>query len=271
MSGDSRAAGQHYAARWSAASPTKRVASGPVGIQSSNVLRASCAAVLLVASTGVARAGTGESPGPLFHPDGPGEYRVRTAAGALVDILPRQTVESELRTVPQLTGAVRVGLPAGFSADARASVIYVTNQLELGAAWSHRVGDLSFGVMDHFGVWYGILDMQGFDAAAWGYLNQPGVNLGVPMGDIRFSLAVEGIIMLAQHVRLGDTTHISRQNITLAGASLTLVVENFVGKRGDVYYGVAAMYAQPDYQAWIAFSDSRSRLLYPGFLAGYAF
>ncbi|MBK7578868.1 MAG: hypothetical protein IPI67_01565 [Myxococcales bacterium] len=230
-----------------------------------------CAALLVLALTGAAHAASDAAPGPLFHPDGPGEYRFRAAAGALLDILPRQTVESELRTIPQLTGAVRFGLPAGFSADARVRAIYVSNQLELGVAWSHRVGDFSFALMDHFGAWYGILDMQGFDASGWGYLDQPGVNLGVPLGDIRFSLAVEAIILLAQHVRLGDTTHVSRQNVTLAGASLTLTVENFVGERGDIYYGVAAMYAQPDYQAWIAFSDSRSRVWYPRLLAGYAF
>lgn len=209
--------------------------------------------------------------GPLFHPDGPGEYRLRAAAGVLVDILPRQTVENELRTVPQLTGDARFGLPHGLSASARVRAIYITNQLELGAIWSHRVGDFSFGVMDHFGFWYGVIELEGFDTTGWGYLNQPGVSFGVPMGDTRFSFSVEGIVMLSQHVRLGDTTHVSRQNATLAGAQLTLIVENFVGERGDVYYGVAAMYAQPDYQAWIAFSDSRSHIWYPRLLAGYAF
>lgn len=226
------------------------------------------AALVLLAAPLPARA---EPPGPLFHPDGPGAYRLRVAAGALVDILPRQTVESELRTVPQLTSDARFGLPLGFSASARLRAIVLTNQLELGGGWSHRVGDFSFGVMDHFGVWYGIVELEGFDTTAWGYLNQPGVSVGVPMGDVRFSLGVEGIIMLSQHVRLGDTTHVSRQNVSLAGAQATLIVENFVGERGDVYYGIAAMYAAPDYQAWIAFSDSRSRLWYPRLLAGYAF
>lgn len=219
----------------------------------------------------VAHAAGEPAPGPLFHPDGPGEYRFRGAAGLLVDILPRQTVESELRTVPQLTGDARFGLPAGFSASGRVRAIYITNQLELGAIWSHRVGDFSFGVMDHFGFWYGVIEIEGFDATGWGYLNQPGLTFGVPLGRTRFSLTAEGILMLGQHVRLGDTTHVSRQKVTPAGAQLTLVVENFVGERGDVYYGLGALYAQPDYQAWIAFSDSRSRIWYPRLLAGYAF
>lgn len=229
------------------------------------------ALLLVLALASAARAEREPAPGPLFHPDGPGEYRFRGAAGLLVDILPRQTVENELRTVPQLTGDARFGLPAGFSADARARAIYITNQLELGAIWSHRVGDFSFGVMDHFGFWYGVIELEGFDTTGWGFLNQPGLSFGVPMGETRFSLSVEGILMLSQHVRLGDTTHVSRQKVNPAGVQITLIVENFVGERGDVYYGVGAMYAQPDYQAWIAFSDSRSRIWYPRLLAGYAF
>jgi hypothetical protein len=238
---------------------------------SSSVREVAAAAVGALISLGVAAPARAEPPGPLFHPDGPGELRLRAGAGALVDILPRQTVESELRTIPQLTSDARFGLPSGFFANARLRAIVLTNQLELGGGWSHRVGDFSFGVLDHFGVWYGVVNLEGFDTTAWGYLNQPGVSVGVPMGDVRFSLTVEGIVMLAQHVRLGDTTHVSRQNVSLAGGQATLIVENFVGDRGDLYYGVAAMYAEPDYQAWIAFSDSRSRLWYPRLLAGYAF
>ena len=97
--------------------------------------------------------------GPLFHPDGPGPLRWRASVGVLVDILPRRVVESEVREIPQLTGNFRLGLPHGFSTDIRASANVIGNQGALGVAWSHRLGDFSFSVLDHQGVWFGFVGL----------------------------------------------------------------------------------------------------------------
>jgi hypothetical protein len=231
-------------------------------------------AVCVIAIALAPRTATAEDEPPrgsLFYPDGPGEHRLRVGAGALLDVLPRQTVENELRSIPKLTANVRYGLPWGFSADARLAAIYLENELEVGAAWSLRLGPVSTMVFDHSGVWYGIVDVDGFDASAWGFMNQPGVGVGLPWQDIRFTFTAEAIVMLQKHVQLGDSTQSSRKQVEWAGLALRLVVENLLDDGGDIYYGVGAMYAQPDYQAWLAFSDSRAHLWYPRFVAGYAF
>jgi hypothetical protein len=59
--------------------------------------------------------------------------------------------------------------------------------------------------------------------------------------------------------------------VQFAGLANSLIVESFFGKQSEIYYGFGLLWTLPDYQAWIAFSDSRTRAWYPRFLAGYAF
>lgn len=196
---------------------------------------------------------------------------LRIAVGARLDVLPARLVESETRTIPELTANARLGLPLGFSVDANLSAIVVTNELSLGAAWSLRLGDVSLQVHDRIAFWYGVLGTQGFDARGYGFLDYPGLAVGVPWGDTRFSLSGEVIVSLSQHVALGDSPTLSRSRVSAVGTQATLIVENLLPGGGDWYYGAGIVNASPQYEAWVAFSDSRARLPYPRFLAGYAF
>jgi hypothetical protein len=209
--------------------------------------------------------------GPLFHPDGPGRYRWRIAGGALVDILPTRVVENQMRQVPMLTGNVRLGLPAGFSADMRLAAIVITNSLELGAAWTGHVSDLAISVHNHLGIWYGFLGVSGFDATGYGTLDTPGISLGLPWKRTRFTLTVELIATLGQHTKLGDAKTLARSRVALAGTSALLTIESFLPNSSAIYYGLGVIRAVPNYQAWVGFSDSRARLPYPRFVAGYEF
>ena len=209
--------------------------------------------------------------GPLFHPDGPGPLKVRFGLGALGDVLPTRVVQSEQRQVPQVTAEVRFGLPYGFSLDARLSAIVISNELAVGAAWSHRVGPFSFAVQDRQAVWYGYLGTSGFDATGWGYSNRPGLSIGVSWGSERISLTGELIFTFAQYAKLGDSQIVSRVQTKLAGTALTLVLESMLDAGGILYVGAGVLRTTVDYQAWIAFSDERAMLPYPRFLAGYVF
>jgi hypothetical protein len=235
---------------------------------------ASCtglAAALLL----VARAATAdESPpikGPLFHPDGPGALALRVGVGARLDVLPSRLVESETRTIPELTANARLGLPAGFSVDAALAAIVITNELSLGAGWSVRVGDVSLRVHDRIAFWYGVLGVQGFDARGWGFFDYPGATVGLPWKETRFALTAEAIVGLSQHVALGDSPTLSRTKTSVLGSQATLVVENLLEGGGEWYFGAGVVNALPQYEAWVAFSDARARLPYPRFLGGYAF
>jgi hypothetical protein len=206
----------------------------------------------------------------LFYPDGPGVFAWRIGVGALVDVLPRSVVQSEQRQVPQLTVHARVGLPGGFSADARAAAILLTNQIELGAGWTFPAGPVAIAVHDHQGFWFGFVGVQGFDTSAWAWINKPGLSAGMSMNDVRFTLTGELIYMFGQHVRI-ERNNISRDKAFLAGMSMTLTVENLLESGQLWYFGVGVLRTLANYEAWVAFSDERSQFPYPRFFGGYAF
>jgi hypothetical protein len=208
--------------------------------------------------------------GFLFHPDGPGLWKSRLGVGAQIDMLPRRVVQSAGREVPQITGILRVGLPVGFSADLRAAAILINNQLELGVAWSTHAGPVALSVHDHQGFWFGLVGLQGFDSSGWGWINKPGFTAGMAMGSVRFSATFELIYTFGQHVRLGQD-NIARGALLFAGESLGFTVENLLPRGGLWYFGVGLLRTSPNYEAWLAFSDERSRLPYPRFFGGYAF
>lgn len=208
--------------------------------------------------------------GPLFHPDGPGRFAWRVGVGAHVDVLPRRIVQSEQRQIPQLTAIVRLGLPVGFSVDARAAAVLINNQLELGLAWATHAGPVALALQDHQGFWFGLVGVQGFDASGWGWINKPGLSAGLPMGSVRFTLTGELIYTFGQHVRLG-ADNIGRGQVVFAGESLTFTIENLLDSGRLWYFGLGLLRTAPNYEAWLAFSDERSRLPYPRFFGGYAF
>lgn len=237
------------------------------------------AAVAVLATTSPARAEdavtedepTRQPPALLFYPQSPRPFDWRVGAGLLVDVLPTRVVESEQRHVPEVTGALRLGLPAGFATDLRVRAIVIQNQLELGVAWSFHVAWLSVALQNHLGPWFGYVGFEGFDASAWGLLETPGISLGLPWREVRFTLTGEAILTFAQHTTLGDTTTTNRQGATFAGTATTFTVETLLDGGGVPYFGVGILWTQPDYQAWLAFSDERARIVYPRFVAGYAF
>jgi hypothetical protein len=210
-------------------------------------------------------------PALLFYPDSPRALDWRVGAGLLVDVLPTRVVESEQRHIPQVTGTLRLGLPAGFATDLRIRAVVIQNQIEVGVAWSFRVAALSVALQNHLGPWFGYVGFEGFDASAWGLLETPGISVGLPWREVRFTLTGEAIVTFAQHTTLGDTTRTSRQGTTFSGTATTFTVETLLDSGGIPYFGVGILWTQPDYQAWLAFSDERARIIYPRFVAGYAF
>lgn len=226
---------------------------------------------LAIATAALAGSDSDTSPrGPFFYPTGPGPYRLRAVAGASLDLLPRRLVEAEQREVPRVTGGVRWGLPYGLSLDGRASVIVLSNEVQAGVAWSWGTDDVALALHERIGLWYGTIGVEGFDATGMGVLNTPGVSVGFPMRELRFTLGVQAIIVQAQSITVGGTT-LRRNRLSFEGVEVPVTVESLLPSGGAFYYGFALIWAKPDYQLWLAFSDSEKRQLYPRFVAGYEF
>jgi hypothetical protein len=211
-----------------------------------------------------------DSKGPFYYPTGPGVWRVRVIAGASMDVLPRRLVEAEQREVPKVTGGLRWGLPYGVSLEGRISAIVLSNEVQGGIGWSWGSPSFAFEVYERVGVWFGTLGVEGFDATGMGILNTPGLALGVPMREVRFTLGVEALVVHSQAITVGDTT-LRRNHLSFAGLAFPLTVESMLPGGGAFYYGLTVVWAKPDYQLWLAFSDSEQRQAFPRFVAGYEF
>jgi hypothetical protein len=216
-------------------------------------------------------ASTSVSRGLLFHPDGPGQYRLRLGVGASMAVLPLKVVQSETRQLPQLAVNLRFGLPYDFSVDLRANAILITNQVELGVIWATRPSSVRLMIFDHHGINYGFVGVQGFDASSWEWINKPGLGVGFHRDPVHFTLTLELIYTLGQHARLGDLSRVSNYNAGFTGTAFGITVENVLRSQAIVYYGISLLRTAPNYELWLAFSDQRARLLYPRFFAGYVF
>lgn len=225
-------------------------------------------ATLLVALSASANARADD--GFLFHPEGPGRWRVRVGAGGEFDLLPRALVESELRVVPRVAVHARLGMPWGFSADLTLRAVVLDNMAAAGLAWSRAFGPFSVQVQARFGAAFGWVFLDGFDLAFRSWILSPGVSFGLRVGPHRITLAVDGHVVLGQSVDVGEAT-VSRARDRADALGITLISETTAGRRGRIYLGVTALIARPDWQLWLAFSDSNQPSLYPRFMVGYVF
>ncbi len=206
----------------------------------------------------------------VAHPVGPKLGQWALGLGIGIDVLPRRLVEAEWRQLPHAWLRSRVGLGKDFYFSQRANVVVIDNQFQLGLGWGHAVGDFAFGVHDHFGVTWGTIGVEGFDAKGWAFAHNPGASVEYPLRGVNSTLTIEALILHARHITIGEAS-ITQQHVTFQGLSLGLTFESPLESNNVIFYGVAAMYAKPDYQMWLAFSDAEQYQIYPRFFAGYAF
>lgn len=213
-----------------------------------------------------------QEPQPDFvaHPVGPEAGRWTLGLGAGIDVLPRRLVEAEWRQLPHAWLRSRVGIGRNFYLSQRANVVIIDNQFQLGFGWGYAFREFAFGVHDHFGVNWGTISVSGFDAKGWAFAHNPGVSVEYPLRGVITTLTLEALILHARHITVGEAS-LTQKHITFQGMSFGLTFESPLDSKNVVFYGIAAIYAKPDYQLWLAFSDAEQRQIYPRFFAGYAF
>jgi hypothetical protein len=101
-------------------------------------------------------------------------------------------------------------------------------------------------------------------------VNTPGFTLGARMAGSYFSMGLEALFIQSQTITAGDA-ELRRRKITYEGVAIPFTIESRFDRGGAFYYGITFTYARPDYQLWLAFSDSEKKQLYPRIVGGYEF
>ena len=187
---------------------------------------------------------------------------VHFSVGASLSIYPRAIVEEEIRQIPMIHTAVRVGLPAQFSFVAAFSTVYITNAVSAGIMWSYPVGNVSLALSDEFSYWFGFADLEGFDTKAMGLLNRPGLSAGIDIDDYKITAKTEMLVLLSQHTYFG-TASVGRVKPEIAGVVTSLTLEQDLWNSTFMSFAILANYARPNYQVWLAFSVQDRWLVFP--------
>jgi hypothetical protein len=193
-----------------------------------------------------------------------------SSLGISITVIPRLIVEEGVVQLPMVDLRTRYGLTDNFFLAGRLNLVYITNQVTIGAGWSYSFGNISLSIADNFSYWFGFADFQGFNAAAMGLSNSPMISIGAKIDDLNISLSGEAIFTISQHTYFGAAS-VGRVNPEFVGYALTLAVEEELWKNNYVLFGVRFQYSLPLYQTWVAFSTSYRWAVFPEFFIGYEF
>ena len=182
-------------------------------------------------------------------------------------IAPRQVVRDEIRQIPQLVGSMRLGLPAGFGVGVRLAGNYIANEFSISPSWSYSFGPFSVAVQDVPSIWLGAADFSGFSAFGMGFTNEPGITAGVQVDDFLLSAGANTIASYWHYTKFGPDV-VKRSTYEFEGEAFTLAVEQDAFGNRRINWGVRFNYTRPGYQLWLAFSDTRQRILQPEFFFG---
>jgi hypothetical protein len=190
------------------------------------------------------------------------------SVGLTLSTLPKEIVEEELNQSPALDLNSRLGLPWGFSADARLLVQVLTNHIAVGGKWSHAFGPLAFSIGDDAAWWFGFLTIDGFNNSANGWLNYPNVSVGYDFGRFRVSVRGELLLVLSYASYAGNNLLASDKN-GFGGFSASVIIEQPFWKSTHVTLGFKASYLRYFYQSWFAYETFNRYLFVPELSVGF--
>jgi hypothetical protein len=203
-----------------------------------------------------------ESPAPL------GLWEWQKSIGLSLSTLPKEIVEEELNQSPALDLRSRLGLPWGFSADARLLIQVLTNHIAVGGRWSHAFGRFAFSIGDDAAFWFGFLTIEGFNNSANGWLNYPHITIGYDFGRLRLMLRADMLLVLSYRSYAGDNLLASDKN-GFGGYSGSIIIEQPFWKNTHVTLGFKASYLRYFYQSWFTFETFNRYLFIPELSVGF--
>lgn len=222
---------------------------------------------LIVPSPGLAQEAP-ERPAGLLYPAPLRTWEWQRSVGLSLTTLPKEIVEEELNQSPALDLRSRLGLPFGFSADARLLVQVLTNHIAIGGCWSHAFGPFAFSLGDDAAFWFGFLTIEGFNNSANGWLNYPYASVGYDFGPFRLTVRGEMLLVLSYRTYAGDNLLASDKN-GFGGFAGSVILEQPFWKDTHVTLGFKASYLKYFYQSWFTFETFNRYLFIPELSVGF--
>lgn len=203
----------------------------------------------------------------IFYPQNPESGTITYGLNLNITIAPRQVVRDEIRQIPQLAASMRIGLPANFGVGISLAGNYIANQLSVYPSWSYSSGPFSIAFQNKFSLWLGTADFSGFSTFGMGFSNAPGLILGLRADEFLLSVRTEFITNYWQYTKFGPDV-VKRHLTEFEGEAFTFAIEQDAFGGSRINWGIRFNYTRPDYQLWLAFSDTRQRILTPELFFG---
>jgi hypothetical protein len=204
----------------------------------------------------------------IYFPKEIPKWDLRYTLGFTLAYIPKAIVEEEIYYSPLADLNIRFGLPYDFSAHGRISSIGISNNFVFGGQWSHSFGKFSFALGYDWGYWLGFLKVKGFDVVANGFINYPGLTIGLDLSDFYVSLKGELLWLTFNQTFTGENS-VGGVMRELVGSAITYALEQPLWKKNYIAMGVKLYYTKFFYQSWVSFSTFDRMLFFPEFFVGF--
>ncbi len=178
---------------------------------------------------------------------------------------------SQLRA-PLFSFDVYYGLPQNFLLEGKwTTVIFFTNQIAIGAKWTHEWDRLHMSVGDDIAYMFGHLDqgaVKTFDNRMKGWMNYPNISVGYAFNS--FALTLKGeLSVITSITATSDNIELSSDKNIFNGGSVALYVEQPFWKEHFLNIGFKSNFIKFFYPTWPIFPTFNKTYFIPEFVVGF--
>ena len=186
-----------------------------------------------------------------------------------------------ITTPHEITEEAQYHLPAGdfhFTGKATRNIYLegrlkfqlIQNHISLGPRYVIRISEkFAMAVADEQAIWFGWLNIEGFNTRAYGFLNYPSLSFGYATEkDLLLTLKAE-LLLNQQFVSFaGDNEVVSDRDI-FSGYAIGLILEQPFYKSNHLSVGFRAIYTDFHWQTWVLQPTFDRLIFYPEIIAGF--
>lgn len=144
------------------------------------------------------------------------------------------------------------------------------NSFSLGPRYVIHINDkFALAIADEQAVWFGWLNVEGFNTRAYGYLNYPSVSIGYSTRkDLLVTLKSE--LLLNQYFKsFAAKNQVVSDRDLLSGFAIGLIFEQPFFKENHLSVGFRAIYTDFHWQTWVLQPTFERLIFYPEIIVGF--